>query len=239
MAAAALALAGCPKRGSSGPDAQMQQTSQALTAGTVSLDGEVAEVRWSDGDTFRVVGGAHKGTKARLAGFNTLEDYGPVHRWGEWTPQELWELARAPEKVLSDRGWTCTSSGDKDKYDRLLVECPEVARTLVGDGLAMVFAIDQPPDESLLAIQQAAIAERKGMWRKGVPAVVVTSVHSVDEGRGYNRVVDPRTGMSKVRSHEERYETCQEVCEGPEGQQSCMTYVPYERRYKNKPECLP
>jgi len=28
--------------------------------------------------------------------------------------------------------------------------------------------------------------------------------------------------------------TCQEVCEG----QSCMVYVPYERRYKEKPECL-
>jgi hypothetical protein len=30
------------------------------------------------------------------------------------------------------------------------------------------------------------------------------------------------------------YRECEEVCDGD----SCMVYVPYERRYKNQPNCL-
>lgn len=210
----------------------------AQTAGTVLLDGTQVPVKWSDGDTFRITEGERAKTSARLTGFNTLEDYGPVHRWGEWTPAELHALSQAPEAFLSSRQWTCKASGEQDKYKRLLVDCPDVAQALVGEGLAMVFAIDERPDERLLQAQHAAQEAKKGMWKKGVPPLVVTSLHSVDEGRGYNRVVDTKTGVARVREHESRYEVCQEVCEGPEDRPSCMLYVPFERRYKNQPPCL-
>lgn len=222
------------------PSAESQTAS--LSPSTVSLNGEVARVRWSDGDTFRLKDGAHKGTSARLSGFNTLEDYGPVHRWGSFTKDELFALAKAPEKLLAARGFQCRSDGQKDGYGRLLVECPDAAMTLVSEGLAMVFAVEGVPDETLLASQQQAIFAKKGIWEKGVPSVVVTSLHSLGEseskeGEAYNRVVDTKTGIASVRKHQERYETCQEVCEGGDAG-SCMTYVPYERRYKKKPDCL-
>lgn len=222
----------------SGATAATAELTGGSAAGTVVLDGTPVLVKWSDGDTFRITEGAHAKTNARLTGFNTLEDYGPVHRWGTWTPQELHALSEAPASFLSARQWTCTASPDRDKYKRLLVDCPDVAEALIAQGLAMVFAIDERPDERLVAAQRGAQQAAKGMWKKGVPPVVVTSLHSVDEGRGYNRVVDTRTGVATVRNHEERYELCQEVCEGPEGQTSCMVYVPFERRYKNKPDCL-
>lgn len=205
---------------------------------TVLLNGVRIPVSWSDGDTFQMKGGEYQGKGARLSGFNTLEDYGPVHRWGSWTPLELYAIARAPESFLSSRSWTCTSPGKTDKYNRLLVDCPGVAEALIGEGLAMVFAVEGAPDAKLVALQQAAQRDGKGMWKKGVPPVVVSSLHSAAEGRAYNRSVDTATGSSSARNHEETYETCQEVCEGPPAQQSCMRYVPYELRYKNKPDCL-
>ena len=76
------------------------------------------------------------------------------------------------------------------------------------------------------------------MWAKGIPALIVTSLHSVEEGNGYNRRVDTATGVSTVRQHSDSYGVCEEVCEGPEGSQSCLTYIPYANRYKNKPDCL-
>lgn len=235
LLSAALALSACPKptekEASPAP-------AKAPAAATVQLDGKSVEVKWRDGDTFQIASGELAGTTARLSGFNTLEDYGPVHRWGDWTPEELYALARAPGATLSSRGWTCTSAGQRDKYKRLLVDCPGVAESLIAEGLAMVFAIDEAPSDRLVAAQQRAIEAKVGMWKKGAPQLLVTSLHSVDEGRGYNRVVDTRTGVAKVREHEEKYEVCQEVCEGPEGAASCMLYVPYERRYKDRAECL-
>lgn len=228
----AVSSTGCPRPQT--PDTTPAQNE----SGTVLLNGVPVKVKWSDGDTFRIVSGEHEGKNARLAGFNTLEDYGPVHRWGTWTHQELFELARAPGPSLSSRSWTCVSSGKADKYQRLLVECADVSATLVTQGLAMVFGVEAEPDARLVALQQAAQREGRGMWKKGVPPMIVSSVHSAAEGRGYNRIVDTATGAAKVRNHDETYETCQEVCEGPPDQQSCMRYVPYELRYKNKPDCL-
>lgn len=236
LVAAAFALGGCPPRPT--PSASAPPPASELRAGRVELDGKPMDVKWSDGDTFRIQSGELAGTTARLSGFNTLEDYGAVHRWGEWKREELLALARAPESRLASRGWTCTSGGSRDKYKRLLVDCPEVAKTLIGEGLAMVFAMDEAPPAELVSAQQEAIGRGAGMWAKGVPAVIVTSLHSIDEGRGYNRLVDTKSGIAKVREHEERYETCQEVCEGPEGAQSCMLYVPYSNRYESQPECL-
>ncbi len=238
LIASALALAGCPRQPSN-PDSKTQAEGVSpVAAGKVRLDGADVDVKWSDGDTFRITGGAHAGTTARLAGFNTLEDYGPVHRWGTWSREELHAIAREPEGFLSARGWTCSSSGKRDKYKRLLVDCADVAHALVGEGLAMVFAIDVAPSESLLNAQHAAQRSGKGMWKKGVPPSLVTSVHSVEEGRGYNRIVNTQSGIAHVRAHQERYGVCEEVCEGGDPIPACMLYVPFERRYTNKPHCL-
>lgn len=38
--------------------------------------------------------------------------------------------------------------------------------------------------------------------------------------------------------HTQRYETCQTVCETTDGQQSCMLYVPFKKRYRGQPDCL-
>jgi hypothetical protein len=69
-----------------------------------------------------------------------------------------------------------------------------------------------------------------------VPAGIVTSLHSADEGEGsgdasaiYNRVVSTSDGNAGERPHSDTYQTCQEVCIDDAG--SCMTYVPYEQRY--------
>jgi hypothetical protein len=40
------------------------------------------------------------------------------------------------------------------------------------------------------------------------------------------------------RVHTQRYETCQTVCETTDGQQSCMVYVPFKKRYRGQPDCL-
>src|SRR5512146_1313256 len=109
---------------------------------TVVLDGAATPVRWIDGDTFRILAGTLQGRSARLVGFNTLETYGPVHRWGGWSGIELQALARAATPVAAARAWACTSSGAADRYRRVLVACPDLAAELVRHGLAMVYAVD-------------------------------------------------------------------------------------------------
>ncbi len=81
------------------------------------------------------------------------------------------------------------------------------------------------------------------MWKKGTTKGLISSLHSVGEEEGradvaYNRVVDTRTGAAFKREHHKKYETCEEVCETTDGDTSCMTYVPFERRYKDQPPCL-
>src|SRR5512132_239146 len=104
------------------------------TPSTVVVDGEVGHVRWIDGDTFRWVDGARAGTSARLEGYNTLESYGPVHRWGGWRREELLAIARDATRMAGAATWRCTTRGRLDRYRRLLVACPDLARTLVGSG---------------------------------------------------------------------------------------------------------
>lgn len=206
--------------------------------GAILLNGERMDVRWSDGDSFKFKSGQFEGSGVRLTGFNTLESYGPVHRWGTWTGAELYAIARTSKDVAAAGLWTCSTSGEKDGYGRLLVDCPDAAEALIRVGHAHAFSMDGPSDRRLLAAQRKAQRRGLGIWKKGAPALIVTSLHSQEEGSGYNRRVDSVTGMSSVRNHEETYQMCQEVCEGPEGQQSCLVYVPYSRRYRNKPDCL-
>lgn len=212
--------------------------------GTLVVNGEEVEVKWSDGDSFKFKSGTYQGRGTRLVGFNTLEAYGPVHRWGTWTPQELFALAESSSKVAAEKQWTCTTDGKLDGYGRVLVNCPDLAEEMIRQGHALAYAVAGTSPENLLAAQREAMAAGRGMWAKGVVSAVITSLHSVgedgdeDDAGAYNRVVDTRTGSATKRAHQQKYTSCQEVCETTDGDTSCMVYVPFQHRYKKKPECL-
>lgn len=204
----------------------------------LTLDGMRVDVRWGDGDTFSFYDAGRGGQqKARLAGYNTLESYGPVHRWGDWTASELYHLAMKAGDVAEERPWDCTTLEGTGGYGRLLVDCPDLRAHLVEIGLAHLFEIDEKADEAELAIQAKSIKSKAGMWAKGAPTGIITSLHSASEGSSspYNRICNLATGQCPVVPHMERYETCQEVA--AEG--SFMTYVPYENRYgSDRADCL-
>jgi endonuclease YncB( thermonuclease family) len=211
---------------------------RAPPASRLRLDGEPLRVRWTDGDSFQVLG--RRGPAARLLGVNALEAYGPVHRWGRWTPAGLLGVARAATAAVAAREWECTSAGERDAYGRALVSCPGAAAMLVERGLAMAYAIGGQSDPELLRLQREAQARGAGMWAEGVPRALVSSLHSRGEPRGgetYDRLVDTATGEARKVGHANRYRTCQEVCTAPPDP-SCMVYVPFERRYRGKPRCL-
>lgn len=208
---------------------------------TVVLDGIEISAEWDDGDTFATPspdGG--KPRRARLQGFNTLESYGPVHRWGDWTGAELLEIAKQAGVRAASERWTCTALPQGGGYGRLLVDCPDLRRALVSEGLAHLFAIDHPPDPADLDAQREAIEARRGMWAKGAPELVVTSLHATtekpEEPEAYDRVVSTTTGLASKHVHSEAHATCTEVCRGG----SCMLYVPYANRYRSetKAACL-
>lgn len=205
---------------------------------TVVLDGMEVQVHWSDGDSFRITSGALSGTKTRLAGYNTLEDYGAVQSWGEWTEAELAKVNdKATEHARKGR-WNCKSSGEKDGYQRLLVRCDDLIISMVAEGYAHLFLFDDKAPDGALEAQKKAIADKKGMWAKGAPQAVVTSLHSSTEpgGKGgYNRVADLETGVARKIEHQEIYSVCQKVCLLG----ACMLYVPYDQRYgDNRAACL-
>jgi endonuclease YncB( thermonuclease family) len=237
--AAALALAALLSPAA----AEARRVAARSARGLIVLEGERVPVRWTDGDTFRFLGGRYAGHTARLVGVNALETYGPVHRWAGISPRALLVLAKATAPIAARGIWRCEAEGRSDVYGRLLVACPEAAESLVAAGYAMVFAVDAPADEPLLEAQRRAQAARLGMWAGGAPPFVPTSLHSAGEpgldGRGaYDRIVDTRTGAAVVHSHERRYRTCEEVCVGAGPDRACMLYVPFERRYRKRPACL-
>lgn len=208
----------------------------------LKLNGEIVNVRWSDGDSFKITSGKFRNKGTRLAGYNTLESYGLVHQWGDWTWAELYELSIAPTRMLEEGVWNCTTDGKADGYGRLLVRCPDAAAALIKAGYAFVFAVDEKPDPKLLKLQHEAQKKKVGMWARGVPARIVSSLHSFSEGeeRSYNRVVDTRTGKTEKLRHKNVYETCQKVCVGEEKDRSCMMYVPFGSRYRaeHRAPCL-
>ena len=212
----------------------------------VTLDGETIRVYWNDGDSFRVNSRSHKGMKVRIVGFNTLENHGPVHRWGRWTKRQLLHIAYQGKEVASQHKWACfrvrvKGEVQRDHYGRTLIECPDLAEVLISAGLAHLFAFD-PEDlnQRHLGLQLQAQREGVGMWALGVPDAIVTSVHSHDEKReegksAYNRVANVRTGLMGKLDHKETYGECEDVCL----QGSCLMYVPFAKRYgKNRAECL-
>jgi micrococcal nuclease len=212
-------------------------------AGEVILSGERVPVRWTDGDTFRIAGGRFAGRAARLVGVNALETFGPVQRFGGMDARALLAIAKATAPLAAARTWRCEADGGQDGYGRLLVACPDAAEALVRAGHAMVFALGHAADPALLEAQRAAQAARAGMWAGGVPPRIPTSLHSADEqdlgARGaYDRIADTRTGIAAVAPHARTYAACEERCVGDGPERACMVYVPFARRYRQRPECL-
>ncbi len=212
--------------------------------GTIVLNDEVTEVRWTDGDSFKVGSGPYKGRGTRLKGYNTLEAYGPVHRWGEWTTVELYAIAKDASTIAAAHQWACTTDGKEDAYKRLLIDCPDLAVDIVKQGYALAYAVEGKAAPAVLEAQREAQTAQRGMWKKGVVKGVITSLHSLGEDgdeaevTAYNRVVDTRTGEASKRKHDQKYASCQEVCELTDGDQSCMIYVPFKHRYSQRPSCL-
>ena len=188
----------------------------AEPATKVYLNGKPAPVYFNDGDSFRVLGGPFTGTKARLAGFNTLESYGTVHQWGTWTAAELYRNAKMGTLNARQGVWHCTSDLNRDGYGRILWWCPDLAESQIRQGLAHVMTVtDAPGEPRLVRAQRHAIQEKRGMWAHGVPDYVLTSTHSNDEGyegKTYNRLVSARDGHSKKWYHLDNYKECDNVC---------------------------
>ncbi|MFT4979664.1 MAG: micrococcal nuclease [Myxococcota bacterium] len=204
---------------------------------TVTLDGEEIRVRWDDGDTFRWTDGGEE-KSARLLGFNTLESYGPVHRWGGWSGSALMKIADEATAVASEGSWECTTAEGGGGYGRGLIDCPQLRRRLLRLGLAHAYTINGTSDAGDLGVQANAISSQAGMWASGAPEGIVTSLHSDQEDpekQAYDRVCSVTTGRCAKVSHRESYRTCEEV--GHQG--SFMLYVPYEHRYgDSKPDCI-
>ncbi len=185
----------------------------------VFLNGEPAPVYFNDGDSFRVLGGRFANTKARLAGFNTLESHGPVHAWGGWTYKEMYHIAKMATWYAQKGVWHCTSDDlSTDTYGRILWYCKDLAVEQVRRGYAhAMFVGENPMEKALKDAQDDAIKNRRGMWAHGVPEFVITSTHSAHEGGGkdgntYNRLVQSDTGRSFKWQHKQDYGECEEVC---------------------------
>lgn len=192
-------------------------TTEAEPTSLVFINGAPNAVYFNDGDSFRVMEGPLEGAKARLAGYNTLESHGPVHVWGTWHPRELYAIAKYATLNARRGVWHCESKDMKrDGYGRILFDCPDLRRSQVRNGLAMVMSVGEDPvAPDLLALQWDAIVARRGIWAHGVPTYVMTSVHSSNEGyegKTYNRLVSPADGMSDKWYHNLVFGECQKAC---------------------------
>lgn len=186
----------------------------------VSVNGVSVPVSFNDGDSFRIQGGEFSGSQCRLAGFNTLESFGPAHWWGDWHPYELYVNAKMATTNGRRGTWHCTTDGTRDGYGRLLLECPDLAISQISQGLAHAMQIDDTfARPEYLRAQQEAIAHRRGMWAHGVPEFVMTSIHSASEGgrdEYRNRLVSVRDAHTEYMTHNDTYSECQWVCASPQ-----------------------
>lgn len=202
----------------------------------IHIDDELTEVYFNDGDTFKIIG---EKSSARIAGFNTLENYGPVHQWNGMSTLDLFDLAQEATKQARDGEWHCTLQDEEDSYGRILVECDDLALYLLEQGLAHAYSVNQTPaKKSYLRAQAYAQQNHLGMWAKGVPDFIITSLHSAHEpGRShYNRLISTKDGRTKQWAHDTVYNDCDLVCYE---EKSCMVYVSFHHRYgKNRAECL-
>jgi len=228
----------------------VQETTQ------VFLNGIETSVYFNDGDTFRVLEGPLKGSSARLVGFNSLESYGPVHQWGDWTTAELHENSKQATANARQGTWHCSTDSSKDTYGRFLADCKDLALDQVSKGLAHIMTVTSEPAEAyLVEAQQKAIANKVGFWSKGTPDFILTSAHSLDEfspieqaklnvlstKNSYDRFVSTTDGHSVVINHRNRYQRCEVVSYAPVEQRgaSTMVYVDFKYRFgRNRAECL-
>lgn len=213
---------------------------EARPVSRVFLNGVPSPVFFNDGDSFTVLGGPLEGTKARLSGYNTLESFGGVHRWGDWSPHELYVNAKMATLNARRGVWHCYSDLKRDGYGRILWYCPDLALDDIRKGLAHAMSITKAPSPpEMIEAQRLAQQEKRGMWAHGVPKYIVTSTHSADEGYAgttYNRLISTEDGHTEQWIHKDVYKECQEVCH-PTG--ACMVYVPFDRRYgAQRAECL-
>ncbi len=192
-------------------------SAQADAKTLVTVNGKSMPVFFNDGDSFRVLEGSRSGMKARLAGFNTLESHGPVHRWGLASAKEMYVVAKMAT-LFGRRGvWSCTSDMTTDTYGRALLQCPDLAEAMIRKGFAHAMTVTaEPAIPRLLAAQQEAKDKKRGIWSQGAPEWVLTSLHSVDERpdkpTAYNRLVSSIDGHSEKVRHTRRYKECEEVC---------------------------
>jgi micrococcal nuclease len=244
LAAALLLLSGCVTIVTREGGRRSPQADAHEADGEIVLNGERTQVHWSDGDSFDILSGPYKGQGTRLQGYNTLESYGPVHRWGSWTREELYTLTKGDSAICASQVWECTTNGEPDAYNRLLVKCPKLALEMVKRGRGLAYSVKGPPDPVVLDAMHQAQKAGRGLWEKGVPKHLITSLHSFAENQGTkyktssNRLLNTYTGEAPLWKHTDNYELCQEVCIPAEGSFSCMVYVPYQQRYANQPPCL-
>lgn len=189
----------------------------ATIVSRVFINGRPTQVYFNDGDSFRQLDGPWSGRGSRLAGFNTLESFGPTHAWGDWHPFELWILAKQATYHARQGEWHCFADGSVDGYGRVLLDCPDLVVSQLSHGYAHAMQVrDIPAPPAYLRAQHEAIRERRGIWRHGVPEFVMTSIHSSDEDPGrdyhYNRLVSSRDGHSERWMHEDRYTECDWYC---------------------------
>lgn len=185
--------------------------------GTVKINGVATPVYFNDGDTFRSLAGPYRNRAARLAGYNTLESYGSAHQWGGWTVREMYSLAKQATLNARRGLWNCSlDPSEKDGYGRFLAICPDLQYDQIKNGFAHVLSVDGDAPMRLLVAQRDAIAHRRGIWAKGVPAMVITSTHAASERfdtkDNYNRLVSPLDGTSLKWKHQDDYDECENVC---------------------------
>lgn len=183
----------------------------------VFLNGTPISVYFNDGDTYRMFSGPYSGTSGRLAGFNTLESYGPVHQWGDWHPYELWIMAKRATYNARRGVWHCETDGARDGYGRVLIECPDLVVDQLRKGFAHAMQIDDTVARpEYIRAQQEAMRARRGIWAKGIPDFVLTSIHSAAEDRTrdetYNRLVSTRDGHTQKMIHRDVYDECEVIC---------------------------
>jgi endonuclease YncB( thermonuclease family) len=195
----------------------------------ILLDGVETAVHWPDGDSLNIESGQYSGSGARIAGYNTLEAYGNVQRWGDWSYEGLAAVRSRSKDLARSRTWECSNTRRSGGFDRILLDCESLRDQMVGQGLAHLFTIHERLPSSAVEAQAAARAQALGMWAHGVPEQVLTSVTSTADGysRTFDRYVDPVTGQAERAFHDESYETCAEVCRYG----SCMLYIPQDRRF--------
>ncbi|MBN2191574.1 MAG: hypothetical protein JW751_02060 [Polyangiaceae bacterium] len=192
-------------------------TASAIPGSVVFCNGRPTPARFFDGDTMSLAAGPFADRSVRVLDVNALESYGPVHQFGRASPRELLVSAKRATHLARRGGWHCSiTRRHRDAYGRLLADCPDLGEALLRSGLGHAFSLDGPAPERLLAAQREAIVARRGMWAKGVPAILVTSVHSASERPwrrdAYHRLVSTTDGSSFLYRHRDRLRTCETVC---------------------------